>query len=111
MEGFRQTGLGEGLLPGLIGLVRVAVAPEPAGTRRGSSTVILGLRAVKVVLVAVVVAAGVAGVVALASGVVTERRRVSPVRAERSMLAWSMSRTESTSSAVRIGKMGSRELP
>ena len=113
-------------MPGLMGLITVAVAPEPAESRRGSSTVILGLRAAKAVpvagveaavvagveaaVVAGVVAAVVAGVVAAASGVVTERRRVSLVRAERSMSAWSMSRTEAMSASVRIGKTGKKEL-
>ena len=87
-------------MPGLVGLFMVAaVNPEPVGDRRGSRTVILGLRTAKVVVVA--------GVVAAAFWVVTEDWRPtgrSP-RAERSM-----SSTEAMSASVRIGKTGKKEL-
>ena len=116
MEGFRQTGLAENLLPGLVGLFLVAaVDPEPLASRRGR-IVSLGLRTVvaavegraglvvveRTAAVVVVVAAVVVALWVVAGG--WRPSAISP-RAERSRPS-----TEVMSTSEMTGKTRKEEL-
>ena len=116
MEGFRQTGLAENLLPGLVGLFLVAVVdPEPLANRRGR-IVSLGLRtavaavegrAGLVVVERTAVVVEVVGAVAVALWVVAGgwRPSVRSPRAERSRPS-----TDVMSASERTGKTRKEEL-
>jgi hypothetical protein len=115
LEGFRQTGLAENLLPGLVGLCLVAaVDPEPLANRRGRIVSLglqtavaavegrAGLVVVERTAVVVVVAAMAVALWVVAGG---WRPSVRSPRAERSRPS-----TDVMSASERTGKAGKEEL-